>query len=263
MQLQAKDLIVSSTQELLEKRRNLKIRPGLALIWVGDDPQTGAFIRVKQQKAKLLDCDFFLHHLDKSASFDQLAALMQGLNRKKEVHGIVLQLPLPRKADTQPLIDLMSTEKDIDHLKPESPFEAPTPSGILAILKHNKVDPAKHRTVILGAGRLVGSPLAKIFDREKWMYSQVPRQARQAEAEIRSHNLLISGTGVKHLVTPSMVNEEMIVVDGSGIDVDLLQIEPLVKAVTPSKGAIGPLTVVYLFKNLFIAAEKFAEGLAR
>ena len=255
MLLQAKDLITKKTAELLKLRQTLSVRPGLALVWVGNDPQTKAFIRVKQQKAKLLDCDFYLHHLDQG-NFDQLAALMRGLNRKKEIHGIVLQLPLPNKADTQPLINLMNPEKDIDNLRSDSPFEAPTPSGILEILRHNKIDPGKQQTVILGAGRLVGGPLAKMFEARGWHYTQIPKRARDHAEEIRQHDLLISGTGVKHLVGPAMVHENMIVVDGSGIDVDIKVVEPLVEAITPSKGSVGPMTVCCLFENLLRAAEK-------
>lgn len=252
MFLQVKDLVAKTTDELLHQRQNLHVRPGLALIWVGSDPQTKSFIRVKQQKAKLLDCDFFLHHLE-TATFDQLAALMKGLNRKKEVQGIVLQLPLPSKKDGQALIDLMASEKDIDHLRPDSPYDAPTPSGILSILKHNGVDPAKENTVILGAGKLVGAPLAAIYEKNGWPYTQIKRQARDHVSEIRRHSLLISGTGVKNLVNAQMVHQGMVVVDGSGVDVDLPSVEPLAKSVTPAKGAVGPMTVCHLFGNLFTA----------
>lgn len=254
MLLQAKDLIAKTTKQLVRDRSKLSIRPGIALIWVGSDAQTGSFIRVKQQKAKVLDCDFHLHHLE-SASFDQLAALMKGLSSKKEIHGIVLQLPLPRKEDTEPLIELMAATKDIDHLRPDSPFTAPTPSGILAILEHNGVNLAKEKIVILGNGRLVGSPLSKMLDKKGIRYTQIPRRARDHAEEIRTHDVLISGTGVKNLVTPAMVHKNMVVVDGSGIDVDAKAIEPLVKMITPQRGAIGPLTVTYLFKNLLSAAR--------
>lgn len=254
MLLQAKDLIAATTEKLLQQRRKLTERPGMALIWVGNDSQTRSFIRVKQQKAKLLECDFYLHHLE-SANFDQLVALMQGLNQKKAIHGIVLQLPLPHKEETQSLINVMAAEKDIDHLRPDSPFDAPTPSGILAILQHNGINPADHRTAILGAGRLVGKPLAEIFRKRGWEFTQIPRRAREHVEEIRTRSLLISGTGVHHLVTPAMVHKDMVVVDGSGVDVDVLAVEKVARAVTPSKGAVGPMTVCQLFANLLKAAK--------
>lgn len=255
MLLSAKDLVTKTTKELISERQKIKTRPGMALIWVGNDAQTKTFIRVKQQKAKQLDCDFYLYHLE-DAKFDQLAALMRGLNRKKEIHGIVLQLPLPRKEETQALIDLMSPAKDIDHLRPDSLFDAPTPSGILAILSHHGINPAKQRTAILGAGRLVGAPLAEMFTKNNWNFIQIPRRAKEHLEEIRHHDILISGTGVSGLVTPTFIGPDMVVVDGSGIDVDVPAVEKVAKAVTPSKGAVGPMTVCFLFRNLLLAAKQ-------
>lgn len=255
MLLTTKDLITKTTARLLKKRQTILSRPGMALIWVGNDAQTRSFVRVKQQKAKLLDCEFFLHHLE-SATLDQLVALMHGLNRKKEVHGIVLQLPLPNKSWTDQLIELMNPLKDIDHLRSDSPFAAPTPSGILEILRYNKIDLKKERTAILGAGRLVGAPLADIFQNKRWPFIQIPRRASENTDQIKQCTVLISGTGVNKLVSKEMVTREMIVVDGSGVDVDTASVESIVRGVTPSKGSVGPMTVCCLFDNLLTAASE-------
>lgn len=255
MLLQTKDLIEQSTADLLQRRKTIAVRPGMALIWVGDDPQTKSFVRVKQQKAKLLDCDFYLYHLE-TATFDQLVALMKSLNKKKEVHGIVLQLPLPDKSWVAPLIDAMSPEKDIDHLRSDSPYQAPTPAGILSIIKHNQIDPAKEQTVILGAGRLVGAPLAEIFAQNNWPFSQIRRKAADHQDEIKKATLVISGTGVEKLITADYVGTNAVVVDGSGIDVDIASVEPAARAVSPSKGAVGPMTVCQLFENLLISSSR-------
>jgi methylenetetrahydrofolate dehydrogenase (NADP+)/methenyltetrahydrofolate cyclohydrolase len=254
MLLQTKDLIEQTTAKLVSERALLTTKPGLALIWVGNDAQTKSFVRVKQQKAKLLDCEFFLYHLE-SAGLDQLVALMKSLNKKKEVHGIVLQLPLPSKEWAAPLIEAMAPEKDIDHLRSDSPYDAPTPSGILAILEHNNIDPAKENTVILGAGRLVGAPLAEIFTKRNWSFSQIRRRAIEHRDEIRKATLVISATGVEKLVTPELVGPDAVVIDGSGIDVDVVAVEAKVRAVSPSKGAVGPMTVCQLFRNLLTASQ--------
>lgn len=258
MLLKTKELIEDRTRELILRRQESLIRPGLALIWVGNDPQTKSFIRVKQQKAKLLGCDFYLHHLE-TASLDQLKALMVSLNKKKEVHGIVLQLPLPDKAWIAPLVELMDPQKDIDHLRADSPYPAPTPSGILQILEYNRIDLGSERVVILGAGRLVGAPLAAALKERSISFRQIPRNASQHIEEIKKGTVLVSGTGVKNLVGPDFVTKDMVVVDGSGVDVDVAAVEPLVRAVSPSKGAVGPMTVCQLFDNLLIAAMRLAR----
>lgn len=255
MLLQTKDLIEKTTNHLIKRRAVIHHRPGIALIWVGNDSQTRSFVRVKQQKAKLLECDFYLYHLE-SASLDQLVALMRSLNQKKEVHGIVLQLPLPDKAWVTALINEMAPEKDIDHLRSDSPYPAPTPTGILSILSHNSIDPRSERTAILGNGRLVGAPLAEIFVKNNWPFFQVKRRAREEAATIRQATLIISGTGVPKLVTAEMVSKDTTVVDGSGLDVDVEPVSKVARAVTPSKGSVGPMTVCLLFDNLLTAASR-------
>lgn len=254
MLLQTKDLIETTTKQLLAERSKLLVRPGIALIWVGNDAQTQSFIRVKQQKAKLLECDFYLYHLE-SASLDQLVALIRSLNRKKEVDGIVLQLPLPDKTWTPLLIGEMAAKKDIDHLRDDSLYPAPTPNGILAILRHNGINPAHEKTAILGAGRLVGAPLAKIFTNNHWDFFQIKRRAKNEAAAIRQATLVISGTGVAGIVTADLIGKDAVVVDGSGIDVDIESVAKVARAVTPAKGAVGPMTVCQLFANLLTAAQ--------
>lgn len=259
MLLEAKDLIAVKRAELLAKRKKLTVEPGLGLIWIGDDQPTAAFIRAKQRLAQELSCQFFLHHMS-TASSRQSEAVLMGLNHKREVTGIVLQLPLPKGIDPDRLIAQISPDKDIDGLGASSRYPAPTPTGILALLEHHKINPAERSTVILGAGRLVGKPLAEVWQKNGWRYTQIDRNGAGASEEIRRHDILIAATGASGLVTEAMVHREMVVIDGSGVDVEVAKIEPLVKAVTPKKGAIGPLTVCFLFDNLLEAAERATRG---
>ncbi|MEK7548369.1 MAG: bifunctional 5,10-methylenetetrahydrofolate dehydrogenase/5,10-methenyltetrahydrofolate cyclohydrolase [Patescibacteria group bacterium] len=255
MQLLAKELVGSLTDRLKTDRKKIKHQPGLALIWVGENPQTAAFIRAKQRLAKELGCDFSLHHFPPGAPLRQLAALIEGLSAKKEIDGIVLQLPLPAKLPTNRLIDLIEPAKDIDGLTTDSPFPAPTATGIVALLQYHQIAIEKRKTVIIGTGRLVGEPLAKIWRQNGWSQVLVVKDAARENAKIRQADLLIAATGVPGLVEAKMVHQKMVVVDGSGVDVAVELIEPLVEAVTPARGAIGPLTVRYLFANLLRAAS--------
>jgi len=254
MLLSAQTLLEERDQLLLNLRSAVAKTPGLALIWVGEDAPTAAFVRVKQKKAQELNVDFFLHHFEQVQQ-RQLAALIDSLNQKKEVKGIVLQLPLPKGFDTDSFIDQIIPSKDIDGLKPDSAYVAPTAAGIIALLDVNHINPKQLKTVIIGAGRLVGMPLAKLFKQRGWPFLHIARDAEKRVEEIHQAQLTISCTGQPGLITPTMVTKDSIVIDGSGVDVDTKTIEPLVKAVTPKKGAIGPLTVSYLFENLLIAAQ--------
>lgn len=258
MQLGARDLLKALEEALIRKRQKLSVQPGLALIWVGEDEQVGIFVRAKQAKAKRLDCQFFLHHFPTSSP-EQIIALIKGLNKKKDVHGIVLQLPLPSNWPTERLIEIINHEKDVDSLKNETILPAPTPSGIVELMLYHKIDPSKLSTVILGAGKLVGEPLAEIFTKKGWRFQQFDRDAAKQVLKIKQADILITATGVKNLVTPEMVNKKMIVIDGAGVDIDVAKIEPLVKAITPTRGAIGPLTVHFLFANLLQATDKLSH----
>lgn len=253
MLLDAKKLLAERETQLQAAREKLTVQPGLALIWVGDDSNTAAFTRVKERLAKKLNCAFFLHHFE-AAENRQLEALIKGLNGRKDIHGIVLQLPLPKNVDRQKLISVIDPKKDVDNLSGGAPYSSPTPTGIIDLLRANSIDPATHSTIILGDGLLVGQPLANIFRGNGWPFTQVNSHAENQAAKIRQHDLLISCTGVPGLVTPAMTNAKMVVVDGSGVDVDVASIEKLVAAVTPAKGAVGPLTVSQLFTNLLQAA---------
>ena len=254
MQLNSKPLLDQLDRELLSLRKDIVARPGIALIWVGDDKQTGKFVEVKKQKAKDLDCEFILHHFEQ-ASHRQLETMIEGFNNHKDIDGIVLQLPLPKDINDDRLIELIDPNKDIDGLTIDGPYDCPTPTGIIELLKFNDVDLSKTKTVIIGAGRLVGLPLSKVFKENNWPYKMISQNAENRVQEIREADLVIACTGVEHLVTPEMVRPETILVDGSGVDVDTKLLEPLVKLITPTKGAIGPLTVGYLFQNLLISAS--------
>lgn len=255
MQLVAKRLLAERLAELTIRRGQLSTPPGIALVWVGENKQTATYIQKKKLLAKKLDCQFFLHHFP-VASQQQLESVLDGLNSRKDIDGIVLQLPLPKALDVDQLIHKVIPSKDIDNLSGNSPYDSPTPSSIMALLKYHKIDMSSLSTVVLGAGKLVGGPLAKVFARNNWPLTVIAKHARSQAEAVRRHDLLISATGVRGLITPEMVHQEMIVVDGSGLDVDARTIEPLVKTITPTKGAIGPLTVSFLFENLLLAAKQ-------
>lgn len=257
MLLSAKDLLTERLAKLTTRRGKIAFSPGIALVWVGNDPPTAAFVRAKQVMAKRLDCQFFLHHFD-SVSQHQLETVIEGLNSRPDIQGIVLQLPLPKSLDSNGLIAKITAVKDIDNLHGDSEYPSPTPSGIIELLKFHKVNLADKKTVILGAGPLVGRPLAEIFRRHHWPVTVIEKDAEKEVKKILTFDVIISATGVSRLVTPAMVGREMIVVDGSGVDIDVASIEPLVKAVTPARGAIGPLTVSNLFENLLVAAKQKA-----
>ncbi|MEX1051770.1 MAG: bifunctional 5,10-methylenetetrahydrofolate dehydrogenase/5,10-methenyltetrahydrofolate cyclohydrolase [Patescibacteria group bacterium] len=241
------------TEEILLTQTKLGAPPLLALVWVGNDKQTEKFVRAKQKKALELGIEFQLHHFDKAAE-RQLEALISSLNENKKVDGIIVQLPLPPTVNTDRVLSHIEPSKDVDGLVANN-FPSPTPTGVVMLLERNGLDLKKSQTVILGAGRLVGKPLAEIFKRNDWPFSQIASQAEKHIEKIRTHDILIAATGVEKLVGGDFVTEKMTVVDASGVDVDFEPVAKKAKMISPQRGAIGPLTILLLLKNVATAAE--------
>jgi len=253
MLLEAQGLIESKTASLLAKRRQISSRPKLAVIWIGQDEQTAKFIRSKSKMADRLNIDFELHQLSQALAAEVLE-LIERLNIDETIDGLILQLPLPANLPSSQLIQAIKPSRDVDNLLDQPGLLYPTAQGIVELLQFNHLDPSTLKTIILGNGQLVGRPLAKLFSQHLWPFRQIESAADQKVDEIKRADLLISATGQSQLISPAMVSPKMIVVDGSGLDVDVSLIEPLVKAVTPAKGAVGPLTVLNLFANLLTLA---------
>lgn len=253
MLLSAEALIDDLSEEIALIRAKLDRPPLLALVWIGNDKQTEKFVNAKKKKAAELGVEFQLHHFE-SVAERQLSALLSSLNESKKVDGIIIQLPLPKNLKTDRILPMIDPAKDVDGLASPN-FPCPTPSGVVALLQRNGIDLAKTKTVILGGGRLVGGPLAEIFQRNGWPFEQITTNAEQQKESIKKHDLLIAATGVEKLVTADYVHNQMTVVDASGVDVDFQGVEKIAKRVTPQRGAIGPLTVLFLLKNTVIASE--------
>jgi len=252
--LSAENSLEKIEREITETLANLKTPPTLALLWVGDDLQTQKFVKAKQKMADKLGIEFQLHHFQAIAE-RQLQAVVSSLASNKKVTGIIVQLPLPKEIDAWKILQLIPPEKDVDNLS-NGPFSSPTAEGIVEILTSNGVDLASKNTVILGAGKLVGSPLAEIFTLRKWPFQQIARDAENHLEEISTSDVLIAATGVANLVNSKMVNPKMVVVDGSGIDVDVADVQDHVHLLTPPKGAVGPMTVMLLMRNVTEAAKR-------
>src|SRR3989338_10145107 len=139
MQLIATEILSGRLAQLLVRRKKIACDPGLALIWVGEDKQTATYIQKKKVLSKKLDCQFFLHHFT-TASQEQLESVIDGLNDRKDIHGIVLQLPLPKSLDTEALIQKVIPLKDIDNLGGNSPYPSPTPRSIMTLLSYHNID---------------------------------------------------------------------------------------------------------------------------
>lgn len=257
------------------------VQPTLALVRVGDDPASESYVRGKARACRKLGMASEVHALADDTTPETLAALVETLNTRDDVHGILLQLPLPDPLDPQPFVALLDPAKDVDGLSPTSVgltalgaggFVPCTPLGIQRLLVQHEVAITGAHVVILGRSNLVGRPLATLLSRRgphaDATVTLCHSRTRDLPALARSADVLVAAIGRKHFVTADMVREGATVVDvgihrvstpeGDRLtgDVDAAAVEPKVRAITPVPGGVGPMTVAMLLSNTVLAAER-------
>lgn len=237
------------------------IAPGLGVILVGENPVSLSYVKEKAETARQLGIEFKLFQLPGMASENQVIELILDLNRNKHIHGIVVQLPLPKDFDRGKIIKTLDPKKDIDGFLGKIP--APTPSAILEILKHYNIDYKSKKICIIGRGFLVGAPLEKMLMAQGFEPLVCDSKTKNIERETRKADILISATGVPGLIKKNFIKDGVILIDAGTAknngkiigDIDSSAYQKA-KAYTPVPGGVGPVTVACLMRNLIEAAKK-------
>lgn len=264
---------------------NYGIAPTLAVILVGTDPASLSYVEGKKQACISLGFGHRDYHLAQNVSEEALLALVHALNEDPEVHGILVQMPLPTHLDADAVIQSIKVEKDVDGFHPQSVgnllighpgFVSCTPLGVLHILDYYGLSCVGKHVVILGRSNIVGKPMAALL-------MQKGRDATVTICHSKTENLshytrqadiLIAAIGKPLFVTESMVKEGCIVID-VGInriedasrkrgyrlvgDVDYEHVAPHCQAITPVPGGVGVMTIAMLMKNTMRAASQLAR----
>ncbi|MCX5851701.1 MAG: bifunctional methylenetetrahydrofolate dehydrogenase/methenyltetrahydrofolate cyclohydrolase FolD [Deltaproteobacteria bacterium] len=263
-------------EEALTLKDGRGITPGLAVILVGDNPASQIYVRGKESacaKAGFLSRAF---SLSAAATESELLAIIGGLNRDPAIHGILVQLPLPRHLRPDILIEAIDPAKDVDGLHPfntgrlftGNPYHtACTPSGVIELLDRYGIDMAGKDAVIVGRSNLVGKPLALML---------LARNATVTMCHTKTHNLsavtvradiLVAAAGSPGMVTGAMVKEGAVVIDvgmnrrddGSVVgDVAFSEVARKASYITPVPGGVGPMTIAMLLRNTLNAAQRIA-----
>lgn len=248
-----------------------KIMPGLAVILVGEDPASEIYVTLKQKAAKKAGIRSFVHKLPAGTSQDEVLKLVRKLNEDKKVHGILVQLPLPRQIDTATLLKSISPAKDVDGLHIENVGRLAsgmaglfpcTPLGCIALAKTVHKNLSGLHAVVIGRSNLVGRPVAQMLLRENCTvticHSRTPNLAHVA----READILIVAAGKPGLVKGDWVKPGAVVIDvgisrdASGAvvgDVDFDAVSKVAGHVTPVPGGVGPMTIACLLGNTVAA----------
>lgn len=257
------------------------ITPGLAVVMVGEHPASASYVRSKGKRSTAIGMHFELVHLPESISKDELHGRIDALNCSEQVHGIIVQLPLPEGLDPHEAIDRISPEKDVDGLSTlnqgrlyrNKPCLAPcTPKGMLRLLDEYGIPVEGKNVVVIGRSELVGRPLAVMLAsrRRNATVTIAHTRTRDLREVTRQADIVAVAAGKANMLDASFFTEGVVILD-AGInaipcettksgrrivgDVDFDSVSQIASHITPVPGGVGPMTVCMLLENTFEAAR--------
>ena len=253
------------------------IVPQLAAVLVGDDPASHVYIRNKERACEKCGLTSTLHRLTKDTTQAQLLDLVRQLNEDSDVHGILVQLPLPDHLDSIPVLDAILPSKDVDGFHPENVglmlqgrprFLPCTPHGVMKMLEHEKIIISGAHAVVIGRSDIVGKPMGALLIQRGADATVTTCHSRTKDigAITSQADLLIAAVGIPEFVTGDMIKPGAVVID-VGInrvdgrlvgDVHFESARKKASAITPVPGGVGPMTIAMLLRNTLIAAEQQA-----
>lgn len=262
----------ANVREQTEQLKAKGITPGLAVIIVGDDPASRVYVNNK--KKACLDVGFYSEEyaMPADTTMKQLCEVIDTLNARDDIDGILCQLPLPKQLDEKAVIDRIDPSKDVDAFSPANvgkimignyDFLPCTPAGVMELLKAYNIDANGKNCVVIGRSNIVGKPMAMLLLHANGTVT-VCHSKTQNIADITSKaDILVAAVGRANFVTADMVKDGAVVID-VGMnrvdgklcgDVDFAAVEPKASYITPVPGGVGPMTIGMLMKNTLKAAK--------
>jgi methylenetetrahydrofolate dehydrogenase (NADP+)/methenyltetrahydrofolate cyclohydrolase len=256
-----------------------KLSPGLAVVLVGEDPASQVYVRNKTRAAEEAGITSWTHRLPAETTESELLALVDRLNKDKAVHGILVQMPLPKAIDAQRVIVAIDPEKDVDGFHPISAgrlalgltgFVPCTPQGCLILLREVLPDLSGLHALVLGRSNIVGKPVAQLLLQANCTVTIAHSRTKDIAAECLRADILIAAIGKPAFVKGDWIKEGAVVID-VGInrvegskklvgDVDFEAALPRAAAITPVPGGVGPMTIACLLKNTVEGAKRSVEA---
>jgi len=270
---QVLDQVATEVQQLKAEHG---LTPALAVVLVGDDPASQVYVRNKVRRAEDAGIRSIEHRLGMDTDQQTLNAIVDQLNNDPEVHGILVQLPLPAQLDEAQIIAAINPVKDVDGFHPLSvgalasgqPSLVPcTPLGCMIMLQQIHDDLSGKHAVVVGRSNIVGKPMAALLLQANCTVTTVHSRTKDIEALCRQADIVVAAVGRSELVKAGWIKPGATVID-VGInavevdgrrklvgDVDFASVEPVAGAITPVPGGVGPMTIACLMKNTLTAAR--------
>jgi len=250
------------------------ITPGLAVILVGEDPASQTYVRNKQKACEEVGFHGEQINLPATTTQEELLAVVEQLNARSDIHGILCQLPLPKGLDDSLVIAAIDPKKDVDAFHAENvghmmigdqQFLPCTPAGVMGLLHRSDIAVEGKQCVVIGRSNIVGKPMAMLLLQENGTVTICHSRTKNLAEICRQADILVAAVGRAKFVTADMVKPGATVID-VGInrdengklcgDVDFAAVEPIAGAITPVPGGVGPMTIALLMKNTLTAAKQ-------
>ncbi len=246
--------------------------PGLAVVLVGEDPASQVYVNNKDKACQEVGFNSFKHELPADTSEEDLLALVEELNGREDVHGILVQLPLPGHIDAERVLMAISPDKDVDGFHPMNVgrlavgapvFVSCTPAGVIELLKRSGAELEGADAVVVGRSNIVGKPVALLLLQENCTVTICHSRTKDLAAVCRGADVLVAAVGVPEMIKGDWVKEGATVIDvginrtddGLVGDVEFEAAAERARAITPVPGGVGPMTIAMLLKNTLLAAE--------
>lgn len=250
------------------------VLPGLAVIIVGENPASKVYVRNKGKACAEVGMYSEIIEMEESTSEEALLSKIDELNKRDDIHGILVQLPLPKQIDESAVIAAISPEKDVDAfcavnvgkmMLGEASFLPCTPAGIIELIKRSGIDISGKECVVVGRSNIVGKPVAQLLLAENGTVTICHSRTKDLKAVTSRADILVVAIGKADFITGDMVKEGAVVID-VGMnrrddgkltgDVDFATSSEVAGYITPVPGGVGPMTITMLLKNTLTAAEK-------
>lgn len=249
------------------------IKPGLAVVIVGDDPASQVYVRNKKKACGEVGFYSEVHELPESTTMDELLNKIAEINSNPAIHGILVQLPLPKHLNENAIIDAIPPEKDVDAFHPINTgkimignysFLPCTPAGVMKMLEYENISVEGKECIVVGRSNIVGKPMAMLLLQANGTVTICHSRTKNLSEVTKRADILVSAVGKAGFITADMVKDGAVVIDvgmnrnadGKLVgDVDFAAVSEKASAITPVPGGVGVMTITMLLENTLTAAE--------
>ena len=280
--INGKEISAQIRMELAEETKKFEkengFLPGLAVVIVGEDPASQVYVRNKRRACEEIGYYSESYELPESTTQEELETLVDKLNNDSKIHGILVQLPLPRHLDETAVLLKIRPDKDVDAFHPynvgkimigDYSFLPCTPAGVMALLERSGVEIAGKNCVVIGRSNIVGKPMAMLLLHANGTVTICHSKTQNLTEVCREADILVVAIGRADFVGADMVKPGAVVIDvgmnrkADGKltgDVNFAEVEPIASAITPVPGGVGPMTITMLMQNTLTAARDAAKN---